>query len=286
MKKTIPIRYNMHLWLLTGRSDDFVNPALNSSVSYHTADPPAEVVAARKLLRLDYKASDFYVMGALAAALATPTRRLPVDANSAFLPGMGLPPYLHVVGGTLTALDAHNAPVVRGDVAGMRGFTQVYVRKLSGDRVSITTDSDFSTEVRGKMIGDTLYIPELRDFGIDANIRPTTWAEGSTVTISVPQTNYPAAMLAADIRDDTQAISLMLDTDTLEAFVSTPRPLYKVGALASAIMLRMWDVSLGQRVAVTTFGLTFGDNRATDTEYELSAGWLVEDADEQTTAVV
>jgi hypothetical protein len=61
---------NRHLWLLTGRSEDFATPTLNTRIRYGDALPSKEVLAARALLHLGVTATDYYVIGAMAALTA------------------------------------------------------------------------------------------------------------------------------------------------------------------------------------------------------------------------
>ena len=97
MTSTIQIRTNLFLWLLTGRSEGFFSPALNSGVVYSTTAKDPAVASARSLLRLDDVRSDFYVLGALAAAyLSMPLLRgLPEERGLAFVEDLVQMPPMH-----------------------------------------------------------------------------------------------------------------------------------------------------------------------------------------------
>jgi hypothetical protein len=237
---TIITKANLHLWLLTGRYDKFRNQALNAGISYKSSAPPAEVVACRNLLKLADTRSDFYVLGALAAAKASAPflRRLPADGCLAFTEELVTLPPVTVDGAAAISPDATRMATFGGKHAGRDGYTEVSVTR-SGDGVIIRSDAGMSTFGECSVSGNIVTVPALRTMGIDARFVVAGWVEGQTFTIQLAQTHYPYDKFATTIADSFQAIQLMLEEGTMEAFASSVRPIHKVGALVCAIMLRM-----------------------------------------------
>ena len=87
---------NRHLWLLTGRCNDFVTPLLNTGRRYGDAVPSELIVEARKILHLADKTTDYYVIGAMAALVAS-RHILGGDTSPMFLPHS-----LHVLAPTIS----------------------------------------------------------------------------------------------------------------------------------------------------------------------------------------
>ena len=255
---TIYTKTNLHLWLLTGRCEGFHNAALNSGVRYLSSEPPHEVVVCRELLRLVDSRSDFYVLGALAAAAASAPllRILPDDSGLAFTEDLMQLPAPSVTGAIVVAPNATSFALFDGNVAGREGFTSVSVTKR-GTAVIIETDNGGTRFETFALTGTTLTIPALTDYGISARFTVGGWADGQSFTISMAQTNYPYDQMAAAIADSAIAVQLMLETGTMEAFASSVRPIFKVGALACAIMRRMAVISsaMGSTFSVETTSL-------------------------------
>lgn len=236
----IVTKTNLHLWLLTGRCEGFYNAALNSGIRYLGSAAPSDVVACRKLLKLDDARSDFYVLGALAAATASAPflRILPDDQGLAFTEDLTHLPPITVTGATAIAGGASSWSHIDGSVAGREGFTTVSVTK-NGESVTILKDNGTSIVADFQLSGDVVFVPTLAELGIDARFRVDGWGDGYTFTIRLAQTHYPYDKFATAIADSPAAIQLMLDAGTLEAFASAVRPLHKVGALACAVMRQM-----------------------------------------------
>ena len=237
----ITTRTNLHLWLLTGRCEDFRNVGLNSGIRYRSSPPPVEVVAARELLRLNDTASDFYVLGAMAAVTASAPflRGLPADSGLVFSEDLVQLPSVAVVGAAVLP-DASSA--FDGSIAGRDGFTELRVTK-HGSAVIIQRDSGSSTFEDFSLIGGMLTIPALRNHGVSAKFSVGGWSDGQYFTIKLAQTGYPYDKFAAAVADSSQMAHLMLEEGTMETFASAARPIHKVGALACAVMRRMAAVS-------------------------------------------
>lgn len=240
MTTTIQIKTNLFLWLLTGRSSGFFSPALNSGILYETAVDDAAITTARELLRLSDARTDFYVMGALAAAyLSMPLLRgLPDERSLAFVEDIVLLPPTDVTGAELLPTNGTSWPSLDGKPAGASGFTRVTITRDGSDAL-VTRDDGYSTRVPYQLTGDTLVIPGIADHGINANFTATSWLAGQPIVVRLAPTRYPYADMARSIADSSQTISLMLDEGTMEAFATATDPVRKVGAAAAAIMRRM-----------------------------------------------
>lgn len=86
---TVTIKLNNLVRHLTGRSDGFANPLLNTQVNVAPAGD-ARVEFARELLRLDVRGTDFYTYGALLSLYSSLyyVRDLDVEHQAAFVPGV------------------------------------------------------------------------------------------------------------------------------------------------------------------------------------------------------
>ncbi len=241
----ITTKTNLHLWLLTGRCEDFVNAALNSGIRYLGSSPPPEVVVARDILKLSDTRSDFYVLGALAAASVSAPflRRIPDDNGLAFAGDLLRLPAAVVTGATAVSSNAASWPVFDGSVAGRDGFTEVQVTK-HGESVIVRCDNGAIKFAEYTISENSISVQALEAFGIHARFVVGGWSDGQSFTIKLPQTGYPYGKLAGLIAESSQAIQLMLETGTMEAFASAVRPIHKVGALVCAIMLRMAEISV------------------------------------------
>lgn len=272
----ITTRTNLHLWLLTGRYEGFVNPALNAGIAYRSSAPPPEVVATRQLLHLDDIRSDFYVLGAMASALASAPflRRLPEDGCLAFTEDLIALPAVSVTGATAISPDATRFYSISGRQAGRAGFTEVRVTRHN-DGVIISLDNQTTTFAEFALSGNILTVEALRPFGIDARFAVVGWVHGQSFTIKLAQTHYPYDKFAAAIADSFQAVQLMLEEGTMEAFASSVNPIHKVGALVCAIMLRMAKLSAASTSQfVAELIRSPGDETADGYDNQLSIDWL------------
>ena len=272
----ITTRTNLHLWLLTGRYEGFANPALNAGIAYRSSAPPSEVVAARQLLRLDDVRSDFYVLGAMASALASAPflRRLPDDGCLAFVEDLIALPAVSVIGAAAISPDATRFYSISGKQAGRDGFVEVRVTRHN-DGVIVSRDDQSSTFVEFGLSGNILTVEALKSLGIDARFAVDGWVHGQSFTIKLAQTHYPYDKFVTTIADSFQAIQLMLEEGTMEAFASSVKPIHKVGALVCAIMLRMAKLSAAATSQFTAELITIpGDETVDGYENQLSIDWL------------
>jgi hypothetical protein len=198
------------------------------------------VAAARKFLRLDNTRTDFYAIGAMAAATASVPilRLLPEDRNLVFAEDMVAMGSSRVTGAVASPSDNKNWTMVDGRAAGRYGFTRVTVTKISNDTVSVTRDDGFQATESYRMADGKVIISSLVAHGIRAHFQIGTWAVGQSFTITTPPERYPYMDFAARAPDQPGLVQLMLEEGSMEAFVSAVSPLHKVGALVSAMMLR------------------------------------------------
>ena len=242
---TISVRTNLYLWLLTGRSDDFTNPALNLGIGYRTGKTPAEVVSMRELLRLDDTSSDFYVLGALAAVLmSTPfVRTLPIEKDSVFQGGLLQLPTISS-SETMLPPDAASWPSINGERAGREGFTQVTFTYLTpaatimsfSNGVEVVTYHTLSVLSGG---GYRLHFAKAAEYGIRADFQVSAWAAASTVVVNLAPTRYPYADFVRRINVNSVALRLMTTEGTMQAYSELSNPAQKTGMLALAIIRRM-----------------------------------------------
>lgn len=246
MSSTIlPTRTNFYLWLLTGRSGDFANAALNTVASYRAGRLPAEIDHLRALLNLTETSSDFYVLGALAGVYLSPSflREMPEEKASLFTPGMLSLPR---VDSSLAMLppDGHSWSHVDGGAAGASGFTVVAFQGLSATEAVITTDSGSTDKTAVSQFpvegGYRVIFEKAPTYGIHAHfLSAAAFGGGSTVTVTLSPTRYPYRAMVRKIEADSAALRVMADEGVLQAFTESSTPAEKVGLLGIAIMRRV-----------------------------------------------
>lgn len=236
----IKIMTNMRLWLLTGRSNNFANAALNTGIHYRGSEPPSEIVLARSVIRLDDTRTDFYVMGAAASAMASSPllRGLPADKDLCFAHDLVRLAPVGIAGADLVAIDSQRIPIIDGSPAGKSGFTKVTFKK-AGSACEVSRDDGFSAYVPFTHSGNILRINGCEDHGIKANFFVPAWDDGDTITVTIAPTNYPYGEMGRSIAEQPKLARLMSEEGTMEAFASSVYDIHRVGALAAAIMLRM-----------------------------------------------
>jgi hypothetical protein len=237
MTNTIQIRTNLYLWLLTGRSEGFFSPALNSGVNYHTDQVSANVVAARELLKLGDTRTDFYVLGALASAyMSMPLLRdLPDDRGLAFVEDLVLLPPMDVTGATMLPVDGTSWPHLDGRPAGAAGFTAVTILR-DGAVALVTRDDGFSARVSYTVAGDILSVDGMAAHGIHSNFSASAWMAGQPIVVRLSPARYPYAEMARKAADSSEVINLLASEGMMEAFATSNDALRKVGAVCAAIM--------------------------------------------------
>jgi hypothetical protein len=241
----IPVRSNLYLWLLTGRSDDFFNEALNTGVNYSISDTPAEVKEARQILHLNNTETDFFVLAALAAVKMSTSfiRTMPHENDAVFVEGfLALPPVTSSV--PLLPSTAHSWPSIDGGKAGQHGFTRLVIRSLGNGKAQLTTDSgidDSSDYSLADNLDGTfrLAISKAEDYGVRANFKVKAWDLGSEVSIKFSPTRYPFGAVATAARDNSTTRRLMIAEGVMQAFSETSNSATKVGLLSIAVIRRM-----------------------------------------------
>jgi hypothetical protein len=225
---------------------------------------------------LDDVRSDFYVLGALASALASAPflRRLPDDGCLAFAEDLVALPTVSVVGAAAISPDATRLSHISGKQAGRDGFTEVRVTRHNAG-VIISRDDQSTTFAEFALSGNILTVAALKSMGIDARFAVEGWVNGQSFTIKLAQTHYPYDKFATAIADSFQAVQLMLEEGTMEAFASSVKPIHKVGALVCAIMLRMAKLSAAadSQFAVEVIR-TPGEEVVDAHDNQLSVDWL------------
>ena len=242
---TIPIRANLYLWLLTGRSNDFFNSALNTGIVYSVSDTPPEVKEVRELLKLGETTTDFHVLAALAAARMSTAfvRILPYEQDMVFINGfLGLPGISS--SHTLLPSSGHSWPSIDGGFAGAHNFTQVTFTDLGSGKAVVSTNGDYSgftDYVLAEEDGGTfrLSFAAAPDLGIRAHFQVDAWNPGDEVAVNLSPTRYPFRAVATALNQSGVAKRLMNAEGTIQAFAESSNPARRVGMGALAIMRRM-----------------------------------------------
>lgn len=227
---------NRHLWLLTGRCDDFVATALNTGIRHGDALPSVEVTAARQLLHLHDTTTDYYVIGAMAALTAY---RPDAGSDTSLL---FLPRNLHIKPPTISGGELRPAgpqhPSMLHRPTALPAVSRWYITKTAADLVSITTDTGFSRTVPFRLASGVVYIDWPEEVGFHAAFAPTVgvWDVGSQVVITTEPSGYPYTAVAKSIKQSLDLVRLMSTEGTLSAFHAAQSSIQKVGALVSAVV--------------------------------------------------
>lgn len=272
-------RTNLTLWLLTGRADKFVSPHLNTFVRYPTLSPSQDIVEARRFLRLDVTTTDFYVLGAMAAAYASmpALRELPDDNLAVFsrnLLQIGAP---SVTGATVAPLDGVSWPSLRNRTSGASAWTALTVTRV-GDKALITSDSDIDVLSDYRQASTGIVVEKLAEYGIRASFDVTGgWSEGADFTVTVPPSFYPFHAVASGISERGDLLHLMSRCGTMEAFASSTNPVLKVGALSCAVILdsfRNTTLALDAEADAEKFAEVTLASKVFYENHQLSVNWL------------
>jgi hypothetical protein len=227
---------NRHLWLLTGRTDNFVTPTLNSKLNYEGPPPSAAVLAARSLLHLGDTSTDYYVIGAMAALTAFRPLAGP-DTSPLFLPRTLQVAAPSISGGSLRPAGPQHPSMLHrpSRIPAPRVW---YVTCKSSTLVRITTDTGYDRTVVYRLAAGVVYIDWPEEIGFHAAFAPTggVWVDGSQVIIRTEPSGYPYPAVAKQIRQSTELVRLMSEEGTLSAFHAAQSSLQKVGALAAAVV--------------------------------------------------
>lgn len=239
-----PVRSNLHLWLLTGRSSDFFNPSLNMGYSYSVDHTPKSVLQLRSLLRLADTSTDFHALSVLGATrMATAfLRDLPAETDGVFAPDLLRLPGIESTHPMLPA-SGYSWPKVDGARAGRDGFTRVLIRYLSAARARIETDAGGAEDSACRATANggvfRLSVDALPSYGIHAIFEVPAWDADTVVAVRLAPTRYPFSVVASRVRDSSDARRLMIEEGMMAAFSETTNPALKVGLAGIAIMRRM-----------------------------------------------
>lgn len=231
---------NRHLWLLTGRCDDFVTPALNTRIRYGDAVPSKEVAVARALLHLGVTSTDYYVIGAMAALTAF--RPLAgVDTSTLFMPRTLQVAAPSISGGSLRPAGPQHPSMLHRPTK-LPAARTWYVTRKSSTLVRIATDTGYDRTVVYRMAAGVVYIDWPEEIGFHAAFAPAggVWVDGQQVIIRTEPSGYPYSAVAKEIRQSPDLVRLMSEEGTLSPFHSAQSSLQKVGALAAAVV--QWGI--------------------------------------------
>lgn len=269
------ITVNLWLWALTGRSGDFVDPELNTQVSYGSGDA-AGVAAARTLLNLYDDRTDFHVLGALHAALYCARFAGLPEAVSTFLCEASRPAIrpVTITGATLAPSAAKRWPVIRNHPPTIPAPT-TYTVAYDGLMALLSTDTGYVSRVPYRAAGSTVVIDALADIGTDAAFVTDsgTWTTGDSFSFFCEPGRYPYAEVGRLIKSDRDMVAFAISHTSVAALDGID-PFMTVGALALSIMraqtanvlpipavppqdalVRAWLLELNQ-LAITLGGLT------------------------------
>ena len=248
----------MILWLLTGRSGDFVSSRLNTGIAYTSDIASEELNEMRQLLNLHKTSTDFYVVGAMAAALySTPPGSRISDDYLTLFQGGGLILQSPTCDVDLLPSSAKVWPNIDSAGAGLLGVTQLTVTYYDSQHVLITDDNGGST-IQSYTTFDEgaiqrLIIPYLADHGVNAHF-DKAWTNPSTITITFAPQVFLYKSLAETIQKNTTAVTVMNRVGLLEGFMNARRAYDKVGFAALAIILSASKSAQDDHLVVTVNG--------------------------------
>lgn len=239
-------RLHRYLWLLTGRCADFVSPALNTGIRYDVVRPDPDVAAARALLCLGDTATDYYVIGAMAAlhAARSALRGITDEESVMFLPQSLSVRAPRIANGELRMASARYPTMLHRPTTIPAARTW-FVSWDSPAEVRISTDTGVSVRAPYRHVGDTVYIDWPPELGFHAAFAPTgnVWAAGSSVVILTEPSGYPYAAVVEKIKQSNELVRMMAAEGTLSAFAASQQSLQKVGAFAATVVLRNYRES-------------------------------------------
>lgn len=230
------IALNRHLWLLTGRHNDFVTPALNTGRRYGDAVASDEVRMARELLHLGDKTTDYYVIGAMAALVSFRPAAGP-DTSTLFRP-MGLHVKAPSISGGSIRPSSIQHPSLLHRPTSLPVARRWYITRTAEGRATITTDTGYSKEVPYRFAAGVVYVEWPEEVGFRAGFAPSsgTWEDGSQVIISTEPSGYPYKFVADTIKNSIHMVRLMSTQGTLSEFHAAQSSIQKVGALTAAVV--------------------------------------------------
>ncbi len=268
----VDVKLNNLIWALTGRSDGFICPLMNTFVSVPFVGD-SRIDYARKFLRLDTKGTDFYVYGALAGIYSSLyfVRSLEVEHQAAYVPG--------IITSTWSGADVYerldgeivysgNNPVVLANSNAWIFLPYYDTTTLSVSSRAFNWDEPFDalkleldagpgsaltitkywlgTAGTSKVFdapqitGNIISVNAMEFAGLKARFDVTS---GDDSWLNTPPALYPYRLIRQRIADDSALISLMLEAGTVGAFHETSNDMVAVGALAAAIVRQVMSVA-------------------------------------------
>jgi len=248
---------NLWLWLLTLRASDFVDPELNTGITYNAGTTEA-IRRARSLLCLSDTRTDFHVLGAMHAAIRySRFANLPECPNT-FFNKFSLPTIrpVEVTGATLVPSTSQRWPIIRNYPTQIPAPTTFTLVK-QGDRIVVTDDTGVTNEYTYRTTGQIVIVDSLVPKGIDTGFEDATWPDGKTVTVFCEPGRYPYAYVSNLINQDRTMTTFMLDHIDASALDDTA-PVSRVGALALSIMMAQYKLNGEPLMTVPDNPMTLG----------------------------
>lgn len=246
------IATNIWLWALTGRSSNFVDPELNTGVSFGVgcSDMAAR---ARVLLCLNDTRTDFHVIGALHAALDAATF---LDLPSAPLTCdcIASSPLLRpttVTGATPAPSTTKRWPVIRNRPQVLPAPTEFTVSYAGPGAVTIADDTGGRITAECRSSGYLVIVDRLMDVGIESAflLDSGTWQDGDAFSVFCEPSRYPYAWVASRLAADRELQGYVMSNAGPLAMES-PDPFAKVGALALSIIAEQLTRTAGLSVSL------------------------------------
>lgn len=225
-----------HLWLLTGRANDFVNHELNYGISYSETGSDPVINEARTLLHLHYRSSDYYVIAAMASLLAY-RRDDSSIRSSIFLPYSLTVAPPEVIGGR--AVPANNAaPCLLHRPSSIPAPRRWVISYLDAASIKVETDIGTSIIIPYRFSAGVLYPewPQSLGFEVAFATDSETWGAGSEIVMTTEPSGYPFEFVGQQINQTASLVRLMANAGTLSHFLAAASPVLKVGAFCSAIV--------------------------------------------------
>jgi hypothetical protein len=230
--------YHLHLWLLTGRRDDFSTPLFNSWLKFWFPEETTETGHARDVLRLRKADAedDFYVLGALAAAMAVlpALRKFPAPSVPLFPPHLLQLPrgYASV---PMLPPDGQRWPSLSGERAGIENWRTLTITK-SGNVARLSRDGVLAEAAWFSYVNGALSVPAAAAYGVDARFSVPSWADGDKVVISLAPGPYPYENFAERMEQDPRILALLQITGNAGAFAASDSAVERVGLVAASVM--------------------------------------------------
>lgn len=232
---------NVVLHALTGRFNDYVNPALNIG-SQPAKSSSNMVTQARSLLQLHRTDTDYYVLGPYVALLASPSlfRKVASDISTIAPTSLDNIDNTTVVGAT-PIIDENGQPRFEHKPKSIPAASRWQVDYYTNTAVRISNDAGYSGIVDSRFSNGDLYVnwPEESGFRGGLSVVNGIWGPDVNVIINTPPRTYPYEAVRDSIRNNQTLIVLMSSNGMLEPFITAREAYQSVAALAASIVLEV-----------------------------------------------